>query len=86
MFLKLTDNDTQMDVYLNPNHIVRFVPNTEGEGTLVFLSGDAALAPKGEPQLLVVHESAEEVFRIICRGEKGPAGSGAAGGGRRGLI
>lgn len=81
MFLKLTENETQTDVYLNPRHIIRFVPNLESEGTLIFMVGDAGLAPEGEVQLITVHENAEEVFRMISRQEK-PI---KAGGGR-GLI
>ena len=33
MFLKLTENETSSDVYLNPDFIVRFVPNPAGDGT-----------------------------------------------------
>ncbi len=80
MFLKLTDNETEKDVYLNPEHIVRFIPNPSGEGTLIYLHGDAGLAPHGEPQVMVVHENAEEVFRLISRSEKGGKSAG------RGLI
>lgn len=72
MFLKLTDNEMGSDVYLNPDHIVRFVANPEGTGTLLFMTHDAAVAPPGEPQVLTVHETAEEVFRIISRQEKAP--------------
>ncbi|MBI1290924.1 hypothetical protein GC173_06725 [bacterium] len=82
MFLKLTENETLTDVYLNPDHIVRFIPNPAAEGTLIFMSADAGLAPRGEMQLLVVHEHAEEVFRMISRQEK--PGKGGVGG--RGLI
>jgi hypothetical protein len=82
MFLKLTENDTLTDVYLNPDHIIRFLPNPAGEGTLIFLTGDAGLAPAGEAQVAIVHEHAEEVFRMISRQEKPTK----AGGGGRGLI
>lgn len=85
MFLKLTDNDTQTDIYLNPNHIVRFVANTAGEGTLIFMSADACVAPHGEPQLVSVHENAEQVFRLISTMSGGGAGKPSGGGGR-GLI
>ena len=83
MFLKLTDNDTGMDVYLNPDHLVRFVPNPAGTGTLLYMSSDACIAGPGEAQVIIVHESAEEVFRIISRQEKVP---NKPGGGGRGLI
>lgn len=79
MFLKLTENDSGGDVYLNPDHIIRFVANPSGEGTLIYMSADAALAGSGEAQLIVVHEPAEEVFRIITRQEKQPARSGTRG-------
>ncbi|MCC6548085.1 hypothetical protein IT570_13040 [Candidatus Sumerlaeota bacterium] len=79
MFLKLTDNDLGSDVYLNPDHIVRFVANPEGTGTLLFMTQDAAVAPVGEAQVLTVHESAEEVFRIISRQEKTPGKLGGRG-------
>ena len=82
MFLKLTDNETGSDVYLNPDHVIRFVPNSAGEGTLIYMCGDAALAPPGEPQLIAVHEIAEEIFRIISRQEK-PTKQATQG---RGLI
>jgi hypothetical protein len=82
MFLKLTENETQADTYLNPDHIVRFIPNPAGEGTLIFMSADAGIAPVGEAQVITVHENAEEVFRMISRQEK-PT-KGAVGG--RGLI
>lgn len=81
MFLKLTENETQADVYLNPGHIVRFVPNPAGEGTLIYMSHDAAVAPPDQAQLIVVHETAEEVFRMISRHEK-PASKPSG----RGLI
>ena len=84
MFLKLTDNEMGSDVYLNPDHIVRFVANPEGSGTILFMTHDAAVAPPGEPQVLNVHESSEEVFRIISRQEKSPAKAG--GGGQRGFV
>lgn len=83
MFLKLTDNDTQTDVYLNPEHIIRFVANSAGEGTLIFMSADACVAPMGEPQLVSVHENPEQVFRLISTMDR-PAKGGATGG--RGLI
>ncbi len=79
MFLKLTDNDSGADVYLNPAHITRFVANPSGEGTLVYMSSDSALAASGEVQVIVVHEPAEEVFRIINRQEKGPKQSPTRG-------
>ncbi|MEO8376473.1 MAG: hypothetical protein ABI579_02290 [Candidatus Sumerlaeota bacterium] len=79
MFLKLTDNELGGDVYLNPDHIVRFVANPEGTGTILFMTVDAAVAPHGEAQVLVVHESAEEVFRIISRQEKAPGKGGPRG-------
>ena len=82
MFLKLTDNDSTMDVYVNCNHIVRFVANGAGEGTILFLTEDAAVAPKGEPQVISVHENSEEIFRLISKMEK-PAKPGT---GSRGLI
>lgn len=84
MFLKLTDNETGADVYLNPMHMVRFIPNSASEGTLIFLAADAGVAPHGEPQMVAVHESAEEVFRMISRGEKSGAGGKPVQG--RGLI
>jgi len=83
MFLKLTENETGLDVYLHPDHIVRFIPNPAGEGTLVYMTEDAGLAPKTDPQILIVHENAEEVFRMISRHEK-PSKAGGVGG--RGLI
>ncbi|HMX63446.1 MAG TPA: hypothetical protein PKD58_10300 [Candidatus Sumerlaeota bacterium] len=82
MFLKLTDNELGTDVYLNPDHIIRFVANPEGTGTLIFMSHDAAVAPPGEAQVVTVHEPAEEVFRIISRLEKGPGKVG----GPRGFV
>lgn len=84
MFLKLTENETQADVYLNPDHIVRFIPNSAGDGTLIFMTADAGVAPLGEAQLIVVHENSEEVFRMICKNDKPQKGTGGAGG--RGLI
>ncbi len=81
MFLKLTDNQTGMDVYLNPGHIIRFIPNPEDEGTLIFMCEGAGIAPAGEAQLMEVHENSEEVFRMISRHEK-PAKSATG----RGLI
>lgn len=83
MFLKLTDNDTESDIYINPDHIVRFIANSAGEGTLIFMTGDAAVAPPGEPQLISVHENAEEVFRLISKMDKPGKGPGP---GNRGLI
>lgn len=79
MFLKLTDNDSGADVYLNPAHVTRFLANPSGEGTLIYMSSDSALAAAGEAQMIVVHEPAEEVFRIITRQEKGPSRSPARG-------
>jgi hypothetical protein len=81
MFLKLTENETQTDVYLNPDHIIRFLPNPAGEGTILFMGADAGLAPRGELQVLIVHENAEELFRMISRQEK-PTKSAAG----RGLL
>lgn len=81
MFLKLTENETSSDVYLNPDFIVRFVPNPAGDGTFIYMDGAAGLGPEGEPQMLAVHESAEEVFRMITRNN--PA---ARAGGGRGLV
>jgi len=81
MFLKLTDNETQGDLYLNPDHIVRFVPNNAGEGTIIFMATDATVG--GDGQVFSVHENAEEVFRMISRQEK-PQKAGSTGG--RGLI
>lgn len=83
MFLKLTENESNMDVYVNPDHIIRFVPNAASEGTILYMDSDAGLAPAGEAQILVVHENAEELFRMISRQEK-PAKAGAQQG--RGLI
>ena len=83
MFLKLTDNETGSDVYLNPAHIVRFISNSAGEGTLIFLTADAGVAPPGEAQLLAVHENTEEVFRLISKYENPGKGGGGPG---RGLI
>ncbi len=83
MFLKLTDNDTNTDIYLNPEHIVRFVPDSTDVGTLIYMTSDAGLAEAGQPQIIFVHESAEEIFRMISRSEKGAQKSG---GGSRGLI
>jgi hypothetical protein len=81
MFLKLTENETQADVYLNPDYIIRFIPNPVGEGTVIYMQSDAGFAPRGETQVVIVHENAEEVFRMISRQEKP---SKLAGG--RGLI
>lgn len=83
MFVKLTDNETGMDTYLNSIHMVRIMPNGAGEGTLIFMTEDAGLAPRGEAQIAYVHENAEEVFRLISKMEK--AGGGKPGG-NRGLI
>lgn len=83
MFLKLTDNETGADVYLNPLHIIRFIPNSAGEGTLIYLDSDAGLAPAGQPQITHVHESPDLVFQMISRNEKTPGSSGA---GKRGFI
>ena len=84
VFLKLTDNDSQTDIYLNPNHIIRFVANNAGEGTLIFMSADACVAPVGEPQLVSVHENTEQVFRLIS--SMGVGGANKPGAGGRGLI
>ncbi len=81
MFLKLTENETGADVYLNPNYIIRFIPNSAGEGTLLFMQQDAGVADRSEAQIVHVHETAEEVFRIISRHEK-PGGAQS----KRGLI
>lgn len=81
MFLKLTDNETNTDIYLNPEHIIRFVPNPAGIGTFIYMTSDACVAPPGEPQVVVVHEVAEELFRMISRQEK-PTKPGPA----RGLL
>jgi len=70
VFLKLTENETMTDVYLNPDHIIRFIPNAGNEGTLIFMDTAAGLAPQNEVQLVHVHEHAEEVFRMISRIEK----------------
>ena len=83
MFLKLTDNETLQDVYINPDHIVRFVPDPSSEGTILFMTQDAGVAPLGEAQVLTVHEHAEEVYRIISRMEKHSGGGGTGG---RGLL
>jgi hypothetical protein len=83
MFLKLTDNETLQDIYINTDHVVRFVPDPSSTGTLLFLRQDAGIAPAGEPQVLIVHEHSEEVYRLISRQERAPSG---AGGGGRGLI
>ncbi|MCC5875357.1 MAG: hypothetical protein JJU11_03960 [Candidatus Sumerlaeia bacterium] len=83
--MKLTDNESQTDVYLNPAHIVRFLPDPSSEGTLIFLTADAGIAPRGEAQILMVHEPAEEIYRIISRNESRTAGSGKAGA-NRGLL
>ncbi|CAN5359580.1 hypothetical protein BH09SUM1_BH09SUM1_31620 [soil metagenome] len=79
MFLKLTENETQTDVYLNPDHIIRFIMNAAGEGTIIFMSRGSGLAPEGEPQVIAVHENAEEVFRMISRQEKPNKASGGRG-------
>jgi len=79
MFLKLTENETMSDVYLNPDYIVRFIPNAENEGTLIFMDGQAGLAPQGELQVVHVHEHAEEVFRMISRIDKPIKPSGGRG-------
>lgn len=85
MFLKLTDNDTMSDLYVNPTHIVRFVPDPASDGTLLFMSADAGIAEKNEPQIITVHEPAEEVYRIISRNEHRTASAGKAGA-NRGLL
>lgn len=86
MFMKLTDNESQTDVYVNPAHIIRFIPDPSSEGTLIFLAADAGIAPRGEPQILMVHEPAEEVYRIISRNETRTAAAGSKPGGNRGLL
>lgn len=86
MFMKLTDNESLTDVYVNPAHIIRFIPDPSNEGTLIYMSADAGLAARGEPQLLMVHEPAEEVYRIISRNESRTATAGAKGGANRGLL
>ncbi len=80
MFLKLTDNETETDIYLNPVHITRFVPNPAGVGTIVYMANDTS-GSSDEPMIIMVHETAEEVFRMISRSEK-PQKAGA----NRGLI
>jgi hypothetical protein len=89
MFLKLTEADSAMDVYVNPLHIIRFVPNCgDEEGTLIFLTPGAGMGGPHEPQILMVQEHAEEMFRMISRSEK-PARTAAGGGGggaNRGFI
>lgn len=82
MFLKLTDNETGADVYINPRHIIRFVPTPEAEGCILYMAQGAGISDCDENQILAVHENAEEVFRMISRHTKQP--SSASGG--RGLL
>lgn len=85
MFLKLTENETMTDIYVNPTHIVRFLPDPASDGTLLFMSADAGVSEKDEPQIITVHEPAEEVYRIISRNEHRTASAGKSGA-SRGLI
>lgn len=65
MFIKLTDADTSVEFYVNENHIIKIVPNAEGPGAFAYL---VPLTPKQEePHVLFVHESADDIFRMMGR-------------------
>ena len=65
MFLKLTEADTGVEYYLNENHIIKIVPNSAGEGSLIYMT--PATATASEPSIMLVSENADEIFRMISR-------------------
>jgi hypothetical protein len=65
MFIKLTENDTALELYFNEDHIVKIVPNSGGEGSFIFLS--PLTSPSPEPHYVLVHEHADEIFRMMGR-------------------
>jgi len=65
MFIKLTENDTALELYFNEDHIVKIVPNSGGEGSFIFLT--PLTNPCPEPHYVLVHEHADEIFRMMGR-------------------
>ncbi len=65
MFIKLTEFDSQVEHYVNEDHVIKIMPNQAGEGSLVFLS--PLTATQEEPHLMHVRENADEIFRMMGR-------------------
>ena len=64
-FIKLTESETSQETYFNEDHIIKIVPNSGGPGAFLYLT--QLSSQSAEAHIVLVHESADEIFRMMGR-------------------